>query len=85
VTATTEILIEDLENGAKRFSATVHGTEADNPTTAQMLAREEADKSVVFTFRKTPKFKATFGVTTAGQNTGRNFMFSGQDMYLMCD
>jgi hypothetical protein len=69
----------------KRFSATKHGTEADNPGTSQMLAREVADKSVVFTFRSTSTFTMTLGITPTGFNSGRNFMFAGQDMYLMCD
>jgi hypothetical protein len=86
VTQTTEVAVQDVGNdGRKRFVATKHGTEADNPTSAQNMAREVADKSVVFTFRKTGSFSMLLGITPTGFDTGRNFMFSGQDMYLMCD
>jgi len=85
VTKTSEVAVSDIWGGRKRFTATKHGTEADNPTSAQNLARETADKSVVFTFRGTSSFSVRLGITPTGFNTGRNFMFSGQDMYLMCD
>jgi len=86
VTSTTEVVVTNAESAGKRhFAASTHGTQADNPTTSQNMARETADRSVVFTFRKTGEFKMTFGITATGQDTGRNFMFSGQDMYLMCD
>jgi hypothetical protein len=86
VTPTTEVKITEADaNGRKRFEATKHGTEKDNPTHPMNMARETADKSVVFTFRKTSSFKMVLGITPTGYNTGRNFMFSGQDMYLMCD
>jgi hypothetical protein len=71
--------------GWTRFSATKHGTESDNPSSSQMMAREVADKSVSFTYRKTSTFTMTLGITATGYNSGRNFMFAGQDMYLMCD
>jgi len=85
VSENTEVAVSDADGGAIRFSATKHGTGADNPTSAQSMARETTDKSVVFTFRKTSSFKITLGITPTGANTGRNFMFSGQDIYLMCD
>jgi len=85
VTDTTELAVSDDANGKKRFMATKHGTEADNPSTSQMLAREVSDKSVVLTFRQASSFKMTIGITATGYDSGRNFMFSGQDMYLMCD
>lgn len=84
-TATSELNITDLPNGQKRFQASRHGTQADNPLSSQMLAREEADRAVVFTFRNTSEFRLTYGITPNGFNTGRNLMFAGQDMYLMCD
>merc|ERR1719291_1484419 len=77
VTGTTEIKHISLENGLQRFEATKHGTEADNPVTSQMLAREEADRAIVFTFRKTSEFLLNFGITPTGFDTGRNLMFSG--------
>jgi hypothetical protein len=85
LTQTSEIAVSQLSNGKKKFTATKHGTVADNPTHSQNLARETADKSVVFTFRRVASFTMVLGITPTGQNTGRNFMFSGQDMYLMCD
>jgi hypothetical protein len=85
VTQTTEVDIQEMETGRKRFVATKHGTESDNPLTSQNMAREIADKSVVFTFRQTSSFVMLLGITPTGFDTGRNFMFSGQDMYLMCD
>jgi hypothetical protein len=94
VTSTSELEVSTVSKGVdptgkdvgwKRFSATKHGTEADNPTTSQNMAREIADKSVVFTFRKTSTFSMTLGITPTGYDSGRNFMFAGQDMYLMCD
>jgi hypothetical protein len=86
VTGTTELNItEQDELGCYKFTATKHGTAADNPTSSMMLAREEADRSVAFTFRKSAEFRVTFGITPNGYNTGRNLMFAGQDMYLMCD
>jgi hypothetical protein len=92
VTSTSELEVSTItktedghDAGWKRFSATKHGTEADNPTTSQNMAREIADKSVVFTFRNTATFSMTLGITATGFNSGRNFMFAGQDMYLMCD
>jgi hypothetical protein len=84
VTPSTELKITDDE-GSHKFEATKHGTEADNPKHSQNMAREIADKSVVFTFRQTSSFTMLLGITPTGYNTGRNFMFSGQDMYLMCD
>jgi hypothetical protein len=85
VTPTTEIEIGEGNKGRTRFAATKHGTLADNPTSAQNMARETADKTVVFTFRKTSSFQVFMAITPTGFDTGRNFMFSGQDMYLMCD
>jgi hypothetical protein len=84
VTPSTELKITD-SNGGKKFQATKHGTESDNPKHSQNMAREIADKSVVFTFRQASSFTMLLGITPTGYNTGRNFMFSGQDMYLMCD
>jgi hypothetical protein len=85
VTETSEVLVKEMETGRKRFIATKHGTEHDNPKTSQNMAREVADKSVVFTFRQTSSFVMLLGITPTGFDTGRNFMFSGQDMYMMCD
>jgi len=87
VTETSEVAVLDgvAPNGKTRFKATKHGTESDNPATSQMLAREVSDKSVVFTFRRASHFTMTLGITPTGVDSGRNFMFSGQDMYLMCD
>jgi hypothetical protein len=85
LTPSTEIVISEGKKGRVKFSATKHGTVHDNPMHPQNLARETADKTIVFTFRKTSSFSALFGITPTGQDTGRNFMFSGQDMYLMCD
>jgi len=93
VTPTTELEITEVpvdddsarDVGWKRFSATKHGTEADNPLTSQMSAREEKDKAVVFTFRKTSRWRMTLGIKATGFDSGRNFMFAGQDMYMMCD
>jgi len=86
VTSTSEVVITNAQSHGKRhFAASTHGTEADNPTTSQNMARETADRSVVFTFRNTGEFKMTLGITATGHDTGRNFMFSGQDMYSMCD
>jgi hypothetical protein len=85
VTPSTEVKVTDSEGGRKRFTATKHGTVHDNPKHAMNMAREAADKTVVFTFRKTSAVNVHMAITPTGHDTGRNFMFSGQDMYLMCD
>jgi len=71
----TEI-VKSTSNGAKTFTASVHGTEADNPSELQMTDEQEK-RAVSFLFENIQSFVITFA-TEAGGYGGRKLSFAGK-------
>jgi hypothetical protein len=72
----TEIVKAD-DNGAKKFSATVHGTENDNPHDLTMTAVQEK-RAVSFLFENIQSFTLTFATEDTGGWKGRKMSFAGK-------